>query len=61
MKKTIKARVERLETIREDLRFVIVPSWGEYVYIDGKQVPKAEYSTDPNAVIIKLSWDDEEG
>ncbi len=57
--KTIKARVEQLETIREDLRFVIVPSWGEYVYIDGKQVPKAEYSNDPEAVIINLTWDDE--
>lgn len=59
--KTIKARVEQLETFLEPMRFVIVPSWGKYVYIDGKQVPKAEYSNDPEAVIINLTWDDDEG
>lgn len=60
MSKTIKARIEQLETYNGECRLVIVPSWGDYVYIDGKQVERAEYEPDPDEKVIKLTWGEDD-
>lgn len=56
IRQSILRRIEKLENEHGPDRLVIVPSWGDYVYIDGKPIPKAEYKSEPNAKTITLSW-----
>lgn len=57
-KQRLEKRVEKLETDRGPDRLVIVPSWGEYVYIDGKPILRSEYQGKPDKTIT-LTWGDE--
>lgn len=58
MAKQLEKRVEKLETDQAPDRLVVVPSWGDYVYIDGKPLLKTEYQGKPDKTIT-LTWGDE--
>ncbi len=59
-KQRLEKRVEKLEAIEPPDRLVIVPSWGDYVYIDGEPILKTEYQGKPEKTInIALTWGDE--
>ena len=61
MAKTIKQRLDDLEATRQPrARVVVVPSWGDFVTVDGVEVPRAEYKRDPSAQVITLSWGDDD-
>lgn len=59
IRQSILRRIEKLENEHGPDRLVIVPSWGEYVYIDGKPIPKAEYKTKPDTKTITIGWGDD--
>lgn len=57
MSKSIKTRIKDLEKDKGGSeRIVSVPSWGDYVYIDGVPVLKTEFEDDPNEREINLTW-----
>jgi hypothetical protein len=59
--KTIKTRLAALEKSPAGADIVtVIPSWGDVVYINGKEFPKSEYKRSPKARVINLSWGDDE-
>lgn len=59
--KTIKSRLAALEKTEPGADIVtVIPSWGDVVYINGKESPKSEFKHNPKARVINLSWGDDE-
>lgn len=53
--------IEKVTTRRApEISYTIVPSWGDYVTVNGEQVLRSDYKPNPNAKKIYLSWGDDD-
>lgn len=57
---TRKTSLNKLDAITRRLkptdRLIVIPSWGDTVFIDGQKVPRSEYKPDPGAKVINIDW-----
>ena len=53
-KKQIHPRLKRLEDRKTRDRFIII--FNDVVYIDGQEIPKADYKPKPGRKVINLDW-----
>lgn len=59
IRQSILKRIEKLENEQAPDHLVIIPSWGKYVYIEGKPLAKADYKIKPGTKTITLTWGDD--